>query len=83
MKQVNQSFLLSQSKAESKRLLKFAGTQNGAINVTNLTEAQALVAILKGKSNWRELALNAKMQAKRASQQDESIKITIINLRGE
>lgn len=104
MNNVNQSFLLTQAKTESKRLLKFAGAQSGVVNITKLTEAQALVAILKGKASWRELALNAK-NAKNANvtmqaetkisrlecppnildelQQEESIKITIINLDGE
>lgn len=55
----SQNFLVGQSKKEAKRLLRLALAQAGVIHISNLSEAQGLVARLKGKADWRELVLAA------------------------
>lgn len=51
----DQSTLVQQSKAEAKKLLKVALEKAGVLSVGKLSDAQEIIARIKGKASWHEL----------------------------
>lgn len=59
----HQNTAIDQAKVESKKLLKLALQDAGIIKITKLSEAQELIARIKGKADWHEF-LQASQQLK-------------------
>lgn len=64
----NDANLLSNSRKEAKRLLKISKTSG--ISINNLSDSQALISQLKGKTNWHELVKNSTENSTEKSTED-------------